>query len=79
MYRRVRDRAWLLAVLLEGVYVCIACRGKGGDLEPCLTKVKLMLGQNLPSRSALPFVQEPGEQLRNHHVATPKIVLGGGQ
>ena len=32
--------------MLEGVYVCIARRGKGGDLEPCLTKVKLMLGQN---------------------------------
>ena len=27
----------------------------------------------LPSRSALPFVQEAGEQLRNHRVATPRI------
>ena len=34
--------------MLEGVYVCIACRAraKGGDFKPCLTKVKLMIGQN---------------------------------
>ena len=32
--------------MLEGVYVCIACRAKGSDLKPVLTKVKLMIGQN---------------------------------
>ena len=32
--------------MLEGVYVCIVRRVKRGEFEPCLTKVKLMLGQN---------------------------------
>ena len=32
--------------MLEGVYVCIVCRAKGGDFKPCLTKVELVSGQN---------------------------------
>ena len=32
--------------MLEGVDVCIARCCKGGDFEPRLTEVKLMLGQN---------------------------------
>ena len=65
--------------MLEGVYVCIACRAKGGDFKPVLIKSKADDWTELPSRSALPFVQEVQGQLRNHHAATPRIVLGGGQ
>ena len=31
--------------MLEGVYVCVARRCKGGDFEPWLIEEKLMLGQ----------------------------------
>ena len=32
--------------MLEGVYVCVARRCKGGNFEPWLIEEKLMLGQN---------------------------------
>ena len=31
--------------MLEGVYVCVARRCKGGDFEPWLTEEELMLGE----------------------------------
>ena len=42
--------------MLEGVYVCVARRCKGGDFEPWPIEEKLMLGQNF-------FLDLPGHWL----------------
>ena len=65
--------------MFEGVYVCLVRRAKRGDFEPCLTKVKLMLGQNFLLDLPYHLFRRRGEQLRNHHAAIPGIVLGGEQ
>ena len=65
--------------MFEGVYVCIVRRTQRGDFEPCLLKVSADAWKERPSRSASTIVQEAGEQLRSHHAARSRSVLGGEQ